>query len=310
MPVPVIFPTHIRLDLIVAAQTVVDDVCQNQLGHMKRPPKIEVDFVASLIENGADAINNAWQPIFGRKIKVCVAGVFCHQSPKVTISDNPPYPVPTTSCELADLLILHSHINSAGKEYWRAVLMQTKIVTGSGAIKPDEPQFWLYNRWPHFSISSPKFDRRARDFNADQRSGRYGLLSNSGWLVLPPAKPLSAVSASTQSLAEFLVAMLYDMNPHQPGRTSQYGRQVYQSSQYDWSPTVWDLLRLTAFRALRHKGKQHGLYVGDMSRMGGRVLQLFTAQSGSALPPDSPVAVKPDDDGGVNVLVIQTDQSG
>lgn len=102
--------------------------------------------------------------------------------------------------------------------------------------------------------------------------------------------------------------MLYDMDPAQPGRVSESGRQVYRSSKYDWSLTIWDLLRLTAATALRHKGKQRGLYAGDMSRMGGEVLHLFMAQAGFTAPPDLPTAAKPDDDGGVNVLVIQTIQ--
>jgi hypothetical protein len=300
---------NIQTALISAAQSVVDDVCQKQLGRMKRAPRIEIDFVASLIENGADQITHAWQPIFGRHIKVCVAGVFCHQSPMVRISATPPYPVPTIRCELADLLILHSHINPAGKEYWRGVFMQTKVVAASGVTTPEEPQFWLYDQWPVFSVLSPGFDRRPRDFNADPRSGQYGLLSNGRWLVQPPSNPLSATSTGTMSLAEFLVAVLYDMDPAQPGRTSQFGRQVYQSSQYDWSPTVWDLLRQTALRALRHKGKKHGLYAGDMSRMGGQVLHLFTDQSGSAFPPELAGMRESGDDGGVNVLVIQTSQS-
>ena len=276
---------------------------------MTRPPRIEIDFVASLIENGAGALTTAWQSILKPRIKVSVAGVFCHQSPMVRISDTPPYPVPTTKCELADLLILHSHINPAGKEYWRGVLMQTKMVAGSRTIAPDEPQFWLYDKWPRFSILSPGFDPRARDFNADPRSGQYGLLSHGRWLVAPPSSPLSTVSTSVLSLADFLVAMLYDMDPAQPGRTSRFGRQVYQTSQYDWSPTVWELFQTTALRALRHKGKKHGLYVGDMSRMGGQILRLFTDQSGSTVPPDLVAKADSGDDDGVNVLVIQTDQS-
>jgi hypothetical protein len=186
--------------------------------------------------------------------------------------------------------------------------MQTKVVSGACAIAPDEPQFCLYHQWPQFSILSPGFNPRARDFNGDLRSGQYGLLSKSGWLVLPPSKPLSTASTDVLSLAEFLVAMLYDMDPAQSGRRSRFGRQVYQSSHYDWSPTVWELLQTTALRALRHKGKKHGLYVGDMSRMGGHILRLFTDQSGSAFPPGA--VAKPDsgDDGGVNLLVIQTEQ--
>jgi hypothetical protein len=305
----IVFPIQIRPALISAAQSVVDDICQKQLGLMKRAPRMEIDYVASLIESGADDLTKKWRPIFGANIKVRVAGIFCHQSPMVLISGSPPYLVPTQKCELADLLILHSHITPAGKEFWRAVLMQTKIDKGSGVIKPDEPQFWLYDKWPDFSIRSRGFDPRDRDFNADPRSGRYGILSNGRWLVMPPFNPLRTTALGVLSLADFLVAMLYDMNPAQPGRTSEFGRQVYRSSRYDWSQTVRDLLRLTAVRALRHKGKKHGLYAGDMSRMGGEVLQLFTSPFGSGTPPDETFLPATGGDDGISVLVIQTNQS-
>nr|AWM06082.1 hypothetical protein CIT39_06190 [Bradyrhizobium symbiodeficiens] len=132
-------------------------------------------------------------------------------------------------------------------------------------------------------------------------------MSDGGWFVSGPVNPLRASAPGVLSLANFLVEMLYDMDPSQPGRVSESGRQVYRVSKYDWSPTIRDLLRLTAARALRHRGKRRGLYVGDMSRMGGEVLQLFMGPTDFMSPPDLRT-VAALDDGGINVLLIQTSQ--
>ncbi|MFZ3326642.1 MAG: hypothetical protein WA231_12415 [Methylocella sp.] len=87
---------------------------------MRRPPAIEIDFVASLVETGAGFLEAEWQRILAKDgIAVRVAGVFCHQSPMVDIKGKPPHPVPTPRCELADLLVLHSHSRPDGKVFWR-----------------------------------------------------------------------------------------------------------------------------------------------------------------------------------------------
>lgn len=120
------------------ADAVVDRVCRHRLGKMSRPPKIEIDFVASLVENGAPRLERLWRHALGRGVNVRVGGVFTHQSPLVVVQGRAPRPVTTNGCELADLLILHSHRTAAGKVFLRGVLMQTKIDKG-GAFVPDDP---------------------------------------------------------------------------------------------------------------------------------------------------------------------------
>src|SRR4051794_29226243 len=111
----------------MAARRIVQHVCQEQLGSMQRPPAGEIDFVASFIEKGAGLLQKAWQRVLGKdRIKISVGGVFCHQTPMVDIKGSPPYRVPTRRCELADLLILQSHLKSDGKIFWRGVLIQAK----------------------------------------------------------------------------------------------------------------------------------------------------------------------------------------
>src|SRR5689334_10508292 len=143
-------PLGCEAELIRSANDVISSVCRKQMGAMLRPPASEVDFIASLIENGVDMLDREWKSILAPLgLDVSVTGVFCHQSPKVTIQQNPAKSMPTLSCELADLLLLHSHQTASDRIFWRGTLIQMKIDAGRAVI-PDEPQFWLYDEWPSF----------------------------------------------------------------------------------------------------------------------------------------------------------------
>jgi hypothetical protein len=304
-----LIPDRYRAQLEQVAENIIKRVCRERLGAMRRAPVLEIDFVASLIENGAGFLEAEWQRILVRHgIAVRVAGIFCHQSPMVSIKETPSRSVPTLRCELADLLVLHSHSRSDGKVFWRGVLLQAKSHSGR-IIAPDEPQLWLYEDWPRFAITSPGFDGRQRDFGGDERSGLYALVSNKGWRVLPANNPLVADSMGSLDLSKFLVNILYDMDPAQPSRLSTHGRQVYQNSKMDWSPTIWELIEVTARRALSHKGAKQGLYAHDVSRVGGGVLQMMwnVAMQYSAAPPDYADVKRPEGgEEGVSILIIET----
>jgi hypothetical protein len=186
--------------------------------------------------------------------------------------------------------------------------MQAKSYSGQNVV-PDEPQLWLYQDWPNFVIAAPGFNRRKRDFGPDHRSGLYALVSNKGWRVLPASNPLAGDSMGSLDLGEFLVNMLYDVDPAQPDRMSVHGRQVYQNSKKDWSPTIWELIEVTAIRALRHKGKKGGLYDRDLSRLGGGVLQMMlnVAIQRSVAPPEYGGVEGEEGEGdGISILVIET----
>jgi hypothetical protein len=274
---------------------------------------MEVDFVASLVENGARLIETGWQGILAPdQIQVGVAGIFCHQSPKVRIKGTSPYTQSMNRvCELADLLVLHSHMRHLDQRiFYRGVLMQTKSHSRT-VVVADQPQLWLYTHWPKFVITSPGFQGNDRDFNGDSRSGKYSLVSQNGWHVLPGASRMTAPSTGSQDFAEFLVEMLYDMDPAQPNRASLHGRQVYHNSQKDWSQTIWELIRITADIPLSHKGKKFGLYRDVLSRMGGTVVQMLQSQSGQrfhTVPPKDSEA-EPDREG-MSILIIETVQEG
>ncbi len=195
----------------------------------------------------------------------------------------------TQTCELADLLVLHSHRTAAKKNYWRGTLIQMKMYSGP-SIVPEDPQFWLYDDWPRFSVDAPGFDDRIRDFNGDTRSGQYALVSNADWKILPANNPLVGQSAQSVDFATFLVRMLYDMDPAQSLRTSSHGRQVYHNSSKDWSTTVWDIVSATAKMKLKHMGNKKGLYDCALpTRIGGHVILGFhSAEPKSYIIPPAP----------------------
>jgi hypothetical protein len=277
---------------------------------MRRRPSDEIDFVASFVVDGAELLEDGWQTVLARdRVAVRVAGIFCHQSPMVNITVSPKQSRSIlTRCELADLLVLHSHRRSDRKVFWRAILMQTKSSTRE-SIVPEEPQLWLYEEWPDFVIAASGFHQGVRDFNRDRRSGLYALVSSNRWVVLPANNPLVANSMGSSGLGVFLVNMLYNMDPAQPGRRSRHGRPVYRNSKYDWSPTIWELVRVTGQKALSHKGKTRGLYHSDLSRLGGEVLQMMVEDAGqrtTAPPGRRPVEVEEGKREGFSILIIET----
>jgi hypothetical protein len=306
-----LIPYNRRAKLIQVSEDVVQQVCQKQTAIMRRRPSDEIDFVASFVVDGAGLLENKWQTVLAQdQVAVRVAGIFCHQSPMVNItaSGNQSHPTLTNRCELADLLVLHSHRRSDHKVFWRGTLMQTKSSTRD-RIVPEEPQLWLYEDWPDFVIAASGFGNGVRDFNRDRRSGLYALVSSNRWVVLPASNPLVANSMGSSRLGVFLVNMLYDMDPAQPGRRSRHGRPVYRNSKYDWSPTIWELVRVTGQKALSHKGKTRGLYHSDLSRLGGGVLQMMVEDDGHRMtvPPGSrPLEADEGKREGIGILIVET----
>ncbi len=286
---------NLQDELTSATEHVIQSVCTLPLGMMKRSPRYEIDFVASIVETGVAGIQREWSNILAPTgAQVAVGGVFCHQSPMVTFS-------PGYRCELADLLIIHSHRSRSGRVFWRAVLLQTKLGVDGFDHLLAGAQGLLYGSWPLFDIQAPGFRPGPRDFNSDLRSGQMASVCPGGCHVLWPFGPRHHFSPI--SLAEFLVGMLYDMDPDQPGRKSIHGRQVYRQSSFDWSPTIWELLEVTGANSFRHMGKKRGLYDQIMSRAGGTYMRMHQDIGFDGV---SPSPEEPSPEMGFGVLAIET----
>jgi hypothetical protein len=242
-------PLAAKTQLITGANDIFADVCALRQGHMKHAPQIETDFTGSFIENGVPALDAEFRKVLGRhNVSVVTRAVYIHQSPMVAISGTPPRPMKTTNCELGDVLIVHSHKRNRWKTYWRAALWQLKIDRASRQ-KAEDPQYWLYERWPFFKVYRGGLKSGKRDFLADNRSGCYALVSNSGWLICPPIAVIGPKAASVVDAGRFVVEMMYAVDPAQTGRNEDRGRRVFtrpnESPPLNWSQTVWELLNIT-----------------------------------------------------------------
>lgn len=297
--------------LISAADNVFSQVCAMQMGKMIRSPRHEIDFIASFIENGVGLLQAAWASILAPSIQVRVYGLFCHQSPYVVLNGAPPFPVTSRRCELADLLIVHSHRSAVDTIHWRASLIQSKIDSGTWSV-PMDTQFWLYSRWPRFQITAPRFCGRVRNFfpwRVD--SGAYAAVSPAGWRFFPFGRSAPGMFRPPVSGGEFVVGMLYGLDPAQSGRSPVFGRIVHLRPHDDWSETIWDLLNITGMRSFRLMGSRNRLYSSTMPALSCfltgpiDIRGQYSWMSGR-LPPSER---EPFDASGISVLYIETDAS-
>lgn len=257
------FPTDARDSLLTSATSIVNDICSKKMGSMLHSPKREIDFVASLIENGLPLLTKEWSSIlFKHNIHISSAGVFCHQRPIVSIYQGPQK---DKRCELADILFVHSHKRGGGRIFRRAALMQVKRAPLGSLSKNELVQYELYHSWPRFQINTRGFNKAPRDFARDQRSGVYGIVDNSDWVVATPSEPKFQMPGAF-SLASFLLGMLYDTDPKQKHRKSTFGRQLYETSRFDWSQTIRELINNSNNSTFRHTGRLYGNYSRPMAR--------------------------------------------
>ena len=54
-------PDSHQAPLLAAAQSVINAVCNQRMGQMQRAPSSEVDFIASIIENGVGLLESAFR---------------------------------------------------------------------------------------------------------------------------------------------------------------------------------------------------------------------------------------------------------
>lgn len=110
----------------------------------------EEDYVASLILVALPRLATSWTALLQQwGVSLTLTGVFCHQTPKAKFTMNGS----TVSSELADLLIVRRHVDSAHQVRECAVLIQAKMSDdGRIALPNGDPQLHLYITWPSFQV--------------------------------------------------------------------------------------------------------------------------------------------------------------
>ena len=253
---------------------------------MLHPPRIETDFTGSLVRNGVPTLDLEFNRALSRhNIRVDIKAVYIHQSPMLQISGRQPRAMKTTKCELGDVLLIQSHRRNPWKTYWRGALLQLKADHGAQQTAGD-PQFWLYDSWPLFDVYKGGLKVGSRDFIQDTRSGYYGLVCPSSWLICPPSRNIGPATAGVVDAGRFIVEMMYAVDPAQPGRNSNRGRRVFTrpspASPLNWSHTVLELLNITGARDFNAKR----LYDSPQNRLSLMYSSGLVGSSGAVQPPD------------------------
>jgi hypothetical protein len=279
-------PNIEQSDLIACARAALTDVCSKQLGTMLHAPQIETDFTGSFVKNGISALDTEFNRVLNRhSISVGIRSVYMHQSPMVLILGSSPRPMRTRKCELGDVLLVQSHRRNRWKTYWRAVLWQLKADDGTQQTAQD-PQFWLYDKWPLFEVYRGGLESESRDFSKDYRSGFYGLVCRSSWLVCPPSTKIGPATAGVVDAGQFIVEMMYAVDPAQPRRNSNRGRRVFTRPKpgppLNWSHTIWELLNITGAKEFNAKR----LYSYPQNRLSLMYSSGLVGASGSFRPPE------------------------
>lgn len=313
-------PLAAKTSLTHKTQVILDNVCQAQIGAMKHPPAIETDFTGSFVKYGVPDLHNELNSILGNyNVKVNTTAVYIHQSPMVKIDDPRPFgrKMNTERCELGDILFVQSHRRNRWKTYWRAVFWQLKMDTGS--LQPAaDPQFWLYDLWPTFHVYRGSLNSDPRSFFnssvCDQRGGRFALVSNNSWKICPPVSPLGPALPGVVDAGQYLIEMMYSVDPMQPGRNHLFGRRVFTrpepASPLSWSQTVWDILNVTGAKEFNARK----LFNHPQARLSLLNFELSPNTSSHTLasgPPVSSSPLHPEEEGGRGLYVvhIQTDAS-
>jgi hypothetical protein len=260
-------PTAPKSKLIIGSKAIIDSTCTDALGKMKHAPRIETDFTGSFVKNAVPTLNDLFSKSFSSyRVKTQIMAVYIHQTPKVRFLGTPARKMRTKQCELGDILLVLSHKRNPRKTYWRGALWQLKMNDGS-QHKAADPQYWLYKDWPPFDVYTGGLQRGHRDFNGDTRSGYFGLVSPSNWLICPPAPVIGPSSSGVIEAGRFIVEMMYSVDPAQRGRVDHIGRRVftrpYPLFPYTWSHTIWELLNITGAKQFNAKS----LYDGPQPRI-------------------------------------------
>lgn len=207
----------------------------------------EVDFVFGIFQRGLRRIHDDLQHLAPRiGMRASVAGVFCHQTPRVKASTW------SEGCELGDLLfIVQFKPHAAAAPLSNALLLQFKV--DEVELKGAEPQTDLYLRWPTFRITRGYASGEAhRSWNVSapkpHAGAQYGLINTrDDTLSAIPLCECLDPTCTRRSLAWELT----DTVDFSSGRAFAGTGPTAERS--DWNELIWHLLRHTAAQRLTLK---------------------------------------------------------
>lgn len=241
-----------RLAILHGMRTIWDK-CQAS----GRTPQ-EPDFIAGLVLETMPQLSISWNHIFSHyRIKLSIASVFCHQSPKVKFSE-----ISKSSCELGDILFVHVHTDLQGSKFRNALLYQAKVTHNQPySLHSNElDQLSLYYSWPQFTYtSSGKLNGKERNVlpKMPHTGAQYMLIDDrpphdpqSGLVGIPGTYPIGSCMASKKLYDHNMLELeLFDFLSLRSGRAFE----DFDSTMDDWSAIVWDLLDVGLTKAFNRK---------------------------------------------------------
>lgn len=243
----------LKQNLISAAGSLVAAALQKGDPPTVAAPSDEPTAVAAVTWVGMPDVVAQWRPVLQPLgFQLSLHSVFCHQSPQVSFFDQGGK---TQQCELADLLIVVDETASGAIRDRRAIFVQAKKFSTSGAISipaASRDQLELYESWPSFRFVSGPYKPVPRNFAGSGQPGSSNESGRYGGIDLPPTAPLwEHIVPSTNpamrrgngiELAEFVGGMVVG--------DASIGREAQASGNDDWSMTVDEILSTTAAQSV------------------------------------------------------------
>jgi hypothetical protein len=245
----VLTSSGLKSNLVTAAGSTVTTALQSGNPPTYLAPSDEPSAVATVTWVAMPDVVALWRPVLRPLgFHISLHGVFCHGSPQVSYVDRSGA---TQQCELADLLIVVDETASGAVRDRRAVFVQAKRFSSSGAISitaTTRDQLELYEYWHSFSFVSGPYSPASRDFNGSGQPGSSGESGRYGGIDLPPTTPLWEHIVPSSSppmrrgggieITEFVAGMVVG--------DAGIGRHAHASGSDDWSKTVDEILSITA----------------------------------------------------------------
>lgn len=239
----------LKSNLVAAAGSTVTTALQSGNPPKYTAPSDEPSAVATVTWVAMPDVVALWRPVLRPLgFHISLHGVFCHGSPQVSFVDRSGA---TQQCELADLLIVVDETVSGAIRDRRAVFVQAKKFSSSGAISitaRTRDQLELYEYWHSFSFVSGPYSPTSRDFTRSGQPGSSGESGRYGGIDLLPTVPLweHIVPSSSSPMrrgggiafTEFVAGMVVG--------EAGIGREAHASGSDDWSSTIDEILSITA----------------------------------------------------------------
>jgi hypothetical protein len=245
----------------------------------------EPDYVYGLFEAVIPEMTARLTSLFaphGRS--VALAGVFCHQSPRVSFRVRDGKSWQLMACELGDLLVIVRYREPWGEEL-NAVLLQVKMDVWPKADSTDA-QWRLYTEWPPFDWDFAPYHHR-KPLPSGPHGGALHAVIYRGRGQQPLAR-----AADGNLRPRYLGTVLSGTTLLFGGRSIKPRALARAEAQAGWSEVVWDLIDDTSRRLLNRARSK----VINQPRGSGTQL-LFDARSGkSAMLHESLVAAGADGD--------------